>query len=168
MRAVSRRALGRVRLLAMDADGVLTDGGMYYSASGEALKKFNTRDGHGIGLLRAAGIGAAIITGERSGATASRARKLRIRELHQGIADKKKVLEKMSARLGVSLEEIAYIGDDLNDLEALSAAGFSACPADAVAAVRRAADYVCRAKGGEGAVREVCDLLLSLRDRLIK
>ena len=157
------RALKRVRLFAMDVDGVLTDAGMYYSESGEELKKFNTRDGMGIKLLQRAGLITALITMEETKLVSRRAEKLAIPEVHQGTRDKLAVLREMVARHGLTLQEVAFIGDDVNDLEALGAAGFGAAPADALPAVRSAVDYVCRQKGGEGAVREVADLILAAR-----
>jgi len=154
-------ALGRVRLFAMDVDGVLTDAGMYYSESGDEWKKFNTRDGMGIKLLQRAGLITGLITMEETKLVARRAEKLAIPEVHQGARDKLTVLREMVARHGLTLQEAAYIGDDVNDLQALKAVGFSAAPADGLPSVRQAVDYVCRKKGGEGAVREVTDLILA-------
>src|SRR3989441_6851627 len=159
------RKLKRVRLVAMDVDGVLTDAGMYYSESGEELKKFNTRDGMGIKLLQAAGLVTALITMEETKLVTRRAEKLAIPEVHQGARDKLAVMREMVARHGLTLQQVAYIGDDVNDLEVLNAVGFSAAPADALPAVRNAVDYVCRQKGGEGAVREVADLILEAKSK---
>ena len=150
-----------IHLFAMDVDGVLTDAGMYYSESGEELKKFNTRDGMGIKLLQRAGLITALITMEETKLVARRAEKLAIPEVHQGARDKLAVMRGMVARHGLTLKEVAYIGDDVNDLETLKAVGFSAATADAVPGVRDAVAYVCRQKGGEGAVREVADLILA-------
>src|SRR6188508_2450906 len=122
--------LKRIRLFASDVDGVLTDAGMYYSESGEELKKFNTRDGMGIKLLQRAGIITAIVTQERTKLVARRAEKLAIPELHQGVMDKLSLVREMAARHGLTLSQVAYIGDDINDLETLKAVGFSASPAD--------------------------------------
>src|SRR5437667_9509037 len=159
------RGLRRVKLLAMDVDGVLTDAGMYYSESGEELKKFNTRDGMGIKLLQRAGLITALITMEETKLVTRRAEKLAIPEVHQGVRDKLAVMREMVARHGLTLQQVAYIGDDVNDLEVLNAVGFSAAPADALPAVRNAVDYVCRQKGGEGAVREVADLILEAKSK---
>ena len=153
-------ALRRIKLFATDVDGVLTDAGMYYSESGDEWKKFNTRDGMGIKLLQRAGIITAIVTQERTKLVARRAEKLTIPELHQGVMDKLTVIREMAARHGLSLKQVAYIGDDVNDLEALKAVGFSASPADGLPAVVAAVDYVCRKKGGEGAVREIIEMIL--------
>jgi len=156
-------ALKRVRLFATDVDGVLTDAGMYYSESGDEWKKFNTRDGMGIKLLQRAGLITALITMEATKLVARRAEKLAIPEVHQGARDKLAVLHDMVARHGLTLQETAYIGDDVNDLQALKAVGFSAAPADGLPSVRQAVDYVCRKKGGEGAVREIADMILAAK-----
>ena len=157
--------LQRLRLFATDVDGVLTDAGMYYSESGEELKKFNTRDGMGIKLLQRAGLITALITMEETKLVTRRAEKLAIPEVHQGARDKLAVMREMVARHGLTLQQVAYIGDDVNDLEVLNAVGFSAAPADALPAVRDAVDYVCRQRGGEGAVREVADLILEAKSK---
>jgi len=157
---VARKLLSQIRLFATDVDGVLTDAGMYYSETGDEWKKFNTRDGMGIKLLQRAGIITAIVTQERTKLVARRAEKLAIPELHQGVMDKLTVIREMAARHGFSLKEVAYIGDDVNDLEALKAVGFSASPADGLPDILAAVDYVCRKKGGEGAVREIIEMIL--------
>lgn len=165
-RAPLLRALRQVRLFATDVDGVLTDAGMYYAESGDEWKKFNTHDGMGIKLLQRAGLITALITMEETKLVARRAEKLAIPEVHQGARDKLAVLREMVARHGMTLQEVAYIGDDINDLEALRAVGFSAAPADGLPSVRKVVDYVCRKKGGEGAVREVADLILEAQQRV--
>jgi len=157
---VAHKLLSQIRLFATDVDGVLTDAGMYYSETGDEWKKFNTRDGMGIKLLQRAGIITAIVTQERTKLVARRAEKLAIPELHQGVMDKLTVIREMAARHGLSLKEVAYIGDDVNDLEALKAVGFSASPADGLPDILAAVDYVCRKKGGEGAVREIIEMIL--------
>src|SRR5437867_4340935 len=157
------RALKCVRLFATDVDGVLTDGGMYYSESGDELKKFNTRDGMGIKLLQRAGLITALITMEETKLVMRRAEKLAIPEVHQGARDKLAILHALAARHGLTLQEMAYIGDDVNDLEALEAVGFSAAPADAMPSVLEVVTYICRKSGGDGAVREVADLILAAR-----
>lgn len=157
---ISPAVLRQIRLLATDVDGVLTDCGMYYSEYGDELKKFNTRDGMGLKLLQKAGLITAIVTQERTKLVARRADKLTIPELHQGIMDKLPVIRSMAERYGLTLRQVAYIGDDVNDLQALTAVGFSASPADGMPVVRAAVDYVCEKKGGEGAVREIIDMIL--------
>ena len=123
-------SLKRIRLFATDVDGVLTDAGMYYSESGDELKKFNTRDGMGIKLLQRAGIITAIVTQERTKLVAWRGAKLTIPEVHQGVMDKVSLVRDMAERHGLSMEQVAYIGDDVNDVATLEAVGFSATPAD--------------------------------------
>lgn len=159
-RKITDGRLKQIRLFATDVDGVLTDAGMYYSESGEELKKFNTRDGMGIKLLQRAGILTAIVTQERTKLVARRAEKLTIPEVHQGVMDKLSLVREMAARHGLSLDQVAYIGDDINDLETLKAVGFSATPADGLPQVIAVVDYVCVKKGGEGAVREVIEMIL--------
>ena len=156
----ARKRLSQIRLFATDVDGVLTDAGMYYSESGDEWKKFNTRDGMGIKLLQRAGIITAIVTQERTKLVARRAEKLAIPELHQGVMDKLSCVRDMAARHGLTLSQVAYIGDDINDLEALKAVGFSATPADGMPQVVAVVDYICRKKGGEGAVREIVEMIL--------
>lgn len=163
IRQPSRSVLQRIRLFATDVDGVLTDAGMYYAESGDEWKKFNTRDGMGIKLLQKAGFITAIVTQERTKIVARRAEKLAIPELHQGVMDKLTLIREMAGRHGLSLNQVAYIGDDVNDLESLRAVGFSASPADGMPVICDAVDYVCVKKGGEGAVREVAELLLQAR-----
>ncbi len=160
---LSRTILRQIHLFATDVDGVLTDAGMYYSESGDEWKKFNTRDGMGLKLLQKAGLITAIVTQERTRLVARRAEKLAIPELHQGVLDKLSVIREMAERHGISLDQIAYIGDDVNDVEALKAVGLSAAPADGLPQVRKVVDYVCRQKGGEGAVRELADMILQSR-----
>lgn len=152
-----------IRLLIVDVDGTLTDGGMYYDGNGEALKKFDTRDAKGMLMLRDAGVRVCVVTAEDSAAVAARMRKLGITDYFPGVKDKLAWLHEHGTRWQIPLTQTAYIGDDLNDLPALRAAALSCCPADAVPAVRGAVGHVCAAKGGAGAVREVCDLL---RERL--
>lgn len=155
-----RAVLQRIRLFATDVDGVLTDAGMYYSESGDEWKKFNTRDGMGIKLLQRAGLITAIVTQERTRLVARRGEKLAIPEVHQGVMDKLSVIREMATRHGISLREVAYVGDDVNDVEALKAVGFSASPGDGLPQVLRIVDYVCEKKGGEGAVREIAEMIL--------
>ena len=133
---------------------------MYYSENGDELKKFNTRDGMGIKLLQRAGLLTAIITQENTKLVLRRGEKLAIPEVHQGAFDKLAVLRQMIERHGLTLEQVAYMGDDVNDVAVLETVGFSAAPADAMPVVKRHVRYVCRQRGGEGAVREVTDMIL--------
>ncbi len=160
-----KKKLGKIQLLAMDVDGVLTDSGMYYSEKGEELKKFSTRDGKGIEFLRKfLNIKIAIITGENSKIVHSRAQKLKIDHLYLGIDNKLEVIEKLSKLINIPMDNIGYIGDDVNDLPILKTVGFSACPADATAVNKLVVDYICQKEGGKGAVREICDLILEARE----
>jgi len=163
VRGALQARLQRVQMLAMDVDGVLTDSGMYHSESGDELKKFNTHDGMGIKILQAAGLVTAFITREKTAIVERRGQKLAVPEVHQGVDDKLAVLTTLAKKYGLTLDQAAYIGDDVNDLEALCAVGFSAAPADAMPSVLKAVQYVCKKKGGEGAVREIADLILAAR-----
>ena len=154
----------RVKVLVLDVDGTFTDGGMYYGADGEALKKFNTRDAHGLQLLRQQGIGVCVVSSEKSPAVAARMRKLRIDEYYPGVEDKFLLLKELAKRWDVALQNMAYIGDDLSDLECLANAGLACCPADAAPQVLQKAHYRCLHAGGEGAVREVCDFILEMKN----
>ena len=152
-----------VRLVVSDVDGVLTDAGVYYSAEGEALKRFSMRDGMGVELLRDAGIVTALLTREESPIVARRAQKLKIDCVWSGQRDKREALPRLIQALGYELRAVAYIGDDVNDLPALgfvAEAGLAVCPADAVPAVAHAVHFVTSARGGHGAFRELCDLIL--------
>src|SRR6266571_1183327 len=160
-----RDRLRLVRMVAMDVDGVLTDAGMYYSESGDELKKFHVRDGMGIKLLQTAGLVTAFITREKTTIVERRGQRLAVPEVLQGVDDKLAALTTLAKKYGLSLDQVAYIGDDVNDLEALRAVGFAAAPADAMTYVLKAVHYVCKKKGGEGAVREIADLILAARQR---
>jgi YrbI family 3-deoxy-D-manno-octulosonate 8-phosphate phosphatase len=156
----------KIKLFAMDVDGVLTDGGMYYSEEGEVMKKFNARDGMGIELLRKNGIIPVIITKENSKIVITRAEKLKVKEIYIGVENKLKVIEELVERYNLSFDEIAYIGDDINDIPLLKKVGLSCCPFDAVNEVKKIVKYVCKTKGGEGAVREVVDITLGDEDAI--
>ena len=153
----------RIRLLVLDVDGVLTDGRLYFGANGEELKVFNVRDGAGLVAVQRAGISVAIVSGRNSPAVERRAAELGIRLVRQGATDKAYELETLAARLGAAREDIACVGDDTPDLPLLRRAGLAIAVADAHADVIAAADWVTTRKGGRGAVREVCDLLLHAR-----
>lgn len=150
----------QIKLFITDVDGVLTDAGIYYSKNGEGLKKFNTRDGRGIELLQKAGIKTAIITSENTEIVNSRSKKMGVDYVYQGISDKNNVLNKLCRELKVSPDEIAYIGDDINDLGILKRVGLSACPVDAMSRVKDVVQYVCKLKGGAGCVREIIEEII--------
>lgn len=148
-----------IRMLVVDVDGTFTDGGMYYDAKGEAMKKFNTRDAKGLLLLRDAGVRICIVTAEDSKVVHARMRKLGFEDYFPGVADKPAWLAEHGAKWEIGLEQTAYIGDDVNDLACLRVVGLSGCPSDAVPEVRDAVKYICGAAGGEGAVREFSDMI---------
>lgn len=155
-----------IKLLALDVDGVLSDGRLYFSAQGDELKTFSTLDGHGIKLLQRHGIDVAIITGRTSPLVAKRAGDLGVRHLIQGREDKLVALQEVLDPLGLSLSQAAYMGDDLPDLPAIRAAGLGLTVPNGYWLVRQHADWCSRNPGGMGAVREACDLILDAQDLL--
>lgn len=150
----------KIKMLVMDVDGTLTDGRIYIGAQGEVMKAFDVKDGYGIVEFRRNGGIPVIITGRSSDIVKARAEELGIVELYQGIGDKLTKLKKVAEKYQVSPEEIAYIGDDLNDLECMLYCGISACPKDALEEVKHRASYICQRDGGRGAVREFIIRLL--------
>lgn len=151
-----------IRFLLTDSDGVLTDNGVYYSAQGEVMKRFSIRDGMGVERLRKfAAVDVGIITGEHSGPVERRAEKLEITELHLGIKDKPAILREVLTRHNLKPEQVAYIGDDTNDVEIMRQVGLAACPADATPFARAAAHYVCPSRGGYGAFRDFAELIIA-------
>jgi len=152
--------LHKIKLLLLDVDGVMTDGGIYLSNSGDEFKKFNIQDGYGITKLRSAGFKIGIITGRVSNIVTKRAEELGITEVHQNLENKLETYEHIKAKWKLSDEEVAYIGDDEFDLPVLERVGFSASPSDAVPSVKKRVHFVCTRSGGNGAVREVIDLIL--------
>lgn len=151
----------RIRLVALDVDGVMSDGSLYFTASGDELKGFNILDGLGLKQLMAAGITVAVITGRNSPLTEKRMRDLSIPHLMQGREDKKVALQELVSTLDIPAEAIAYMGDDLPDLPAIRYAGLGVTVPNGYWLVQQQADYCTQAAGGSGAVRELCDLLLS-------
>jgi N-acylneuraminate cytidylyltransferase len=149
-----------IKILVVDVDGTLTDAGMYYSEQGELLKKFNTRDAKGLELVQKKGISLVILTSENSEIVNAKTHKLKLKNVFLGIKNKLSVLENFMQEENVTYAEVAYIGDDINDLPAIKKVGFSACPSNSVPQVKEAVTYVSNFKGGEGAVREICDLFL--------
>ena len=153
----------RIRTLILDVDGVLTDGLVHYFANGSEMKSFNVRDGLGIQLMRAAGCKVAIISGRESDAVTLRARELGIEQVFQGVDDKVSAFETILQSLDCPEQHTAYIGDDLPDLPLLKRCGLSFAVADAAPEVRTTAKVVLRAGGGQGAVREACELILKAK-----
>jgi 3-deoxy-D-manno-octulosonate 8-phosphate phosphatase (KDO 8-P phosphatase) len=153
----------RVRLLVLDVDGVMTDGRLHITAQGEETKVFHVRDGSGIVAVQRAGVVVAIISGRESAAVTRRAGELGIAHVFQGIADKRAALDALLANLGMTTDELACVGDDTPDVPMLERAALAVAVADAHVTARAAAHWITPSPGGHGAVREVCDLLLSVR-----
>ena len=154
------KKLKKIKLVISDVDGVLTDGGIYYTKEGEAMKKFNTRDSMGMELLFKNNIKTILLTREKSEIVKKRAHKIKIVDLYLGITDKKAMLPILLKKYNVRNDEIAYIGDDVNDIEIMKCVGFAATPADGVDEIKKMSNYTCNLKGGEGAFRELADLIL--------
>ena len=156
----------RVKLVLTDSDGVLTDAGVYYSERGEEMKRFSIRDGMGVERLRDAGIDTGIITGETSASVARRGEKLGLRHVLLGVKDKPAAVDRLLRDANLAAAELAFIGDDTNDLgviASVSASGLTGAPGDAFPPVRDAVHYVCRAPGGHGAFREFAEWIMHLR-----
>ena len=152
--------LSQIKLLSLDVDGVLTDGGIYYSDDGKSFRKFNAKDGLGISRLLNNGIEIAIISAGASGAIQYRAQRLNIKYVYTDVIDKLAVLKDLCKTLNIEISHVAHIGDDLNDIEVFKEVGLSITVSDAVGSVLSSADIITKRKGGEGAVREVCDAML--------
>ena len=156
-----------IELVIMDVDGTLTDGAMYYSSRGEELKRFSTRDGMGVTLLHRGGIRTAIITSENSEIVTRRAQKLGITEVVLGSHDKTTTFHDICRRTGLTASRIAYIGDDINDLHVMQLCGLSGCPSDAVATIQNVAHFISSYPGGNGAVREFAELILTAQGKSV-
>ncbi len=150
----------KIRLMAFDVDGVMTDGSVTYDENGVEYKTFNAKDGHGLVRMANAGFITAIITARNNGTVVHRAKNLNITELHQGKKYKLPTLEELRAKYNLSYEEISYMGDDLPDICCLEKVGLACCPNDAVSQVREICDFISAENGGHGAVRELCDFIL--------
>jgi 3-deoxy-D-manno-octulosonate 8-phosphate phosphatase (KDO 8-P phosphatase) len=153
--------LKKIRMLILDVDGVMTDGKIIMDSEGRELKNFNVRDGHGLKMIQRHGIEVAILTGRSSTVVEHRARDLKISEVYQGALNKKEIFRQILQKNLLSPDQIAYMGDDLVDIPVLKAAGFSATVADALELVKKIVDHVTAGKGGDGAVREICEMLLA-------
>lgn len=152
-----------IKCVLTDSDGVLTDGGMYYSENGDELKKFNTKDGMGFKLLNEAGIITGIITGEDIDLVRRRAKKMKVDEVYLGIQDKMKILDEICSKYDLNYDEIAYIGDDINDLEVIKTVGLGCTVHDGMDCVKDIAKVITKAKGGQGALREIVEMILDTR-----
>ena len=149
------------KLVITDIDGVWTDGGMYYTTDGDVMKRFSVKDGWGVIFLRELGIPVAIMTGENAPLVQKRADKLKIKYCFMSVKDKVSQAEQICRELGINLQEVAFIGDDLNDLPLLRKVGFSASPCNTPDYVKREVDYVCKTHGGNGAFREFVEKMLT-------
>lgn len=152
--------LSNIKVLALDVDGVLTDGSLTFSQNGEEFKTFNAKDGQGIVCLNKAGFITVIITARKNGTVEHRAKNLGIKELHQGVKFKLPVLEQILEKYNLTFDNVAYMGDDLPDICILEKVGLSCCPNDAVEEVQKICKFKSKYNGGRGAVREVCDAIL--------
>ena len=153
----------RIKVVLVDVDGVLTDGGMYYTEDGDVMKKFHVRDGMGITLLRKNNIPTVIVTKEKTKIVKKWATKMKVKRLYDGITKKESITNDIIKEFNVKIEEVAYIGDDINDLELLKKVGFSAVPNDGIDAAKKICNYICKTKGGQGVLREIADLILQVK-----
>ncbi len=161
----ARARARRVKMILTDVDGTLTNGTLAVLPDGEEIKTYHVRDGVGVLLAQLVGLRTGIITGKISRGLTARAERLKILELHQGILDKKPVFEDILRRNGLRPEEVAYIGDDIGDLEILKRAGLAGAVADAHPSIRRQAHYVCRKPGGQGAFREFVEFIIGAQKK---
>lgn len=162
-RLTVRQKAARIRLVAFDVDGTLTDGKLYFGSQGEALKGFSVLDGQGLALLKKAGLRLALVTGRTSEMVRIRAAELKVDRVLQGVKDKRQALLELAQEFALEPLEIAMMGDDWPDLAAFSVAGFCAAPSDAHFEVRQRADWVAQACAGAGAARELCDYILKAK-----
>jgi len=151
----------KIKLVLTDVDGVLTDGGMYYTKDGDYMKKFFVRDGMGVTLLKKEGIPTIIVTKEKSTVTKKWSNKMNIEKLYWGIIKKEDILKKVCKDYKIKSQEVAYIGDDINDVGLLKLVGLSATPSDGIIEAQKICDYVCENSGGNGVFREVANMILS-------
>ena len=165
MKKSLREKLQHIKILIMDVDGVMTDGRIIINDDGRETKNFDVRDGHGIKLVQRYGIEVALLTGRQSEVVKHRANELGITEVHQKIFNKKEVFAEILQKNNLNAYQAAFIGDDIIDIPVLKEAGFSATVADAIDIVKKTVDYVTKKKGGRGAVREVCEMLLQAQGR---
>jgi len=156
--------LKNIKLFSLDVDGVLTDGGLYYAEDGSEFRRFNVKDGMGIKMAQAAGIEFAIISASITPAIEHRAKRLGIDHVHIGCKSKIETLKGICDQLGIAMDAVVHMGDDMNDLPVFQAVGLALAPADAVGAVKNAANYVAETPGGQGCVREICDLAVTARN----
>ena len=155
-----KQRVKKIKVVLTDVDGVLTDGGMYYTKEGDMMKKFHVRDGMGVTILRKNGIPTIIVTKEKNIIVTKWAQKMKIEKTFQGVLEKDKILEIVCKNFKVDAKEVAYIGDDVNDVPLLKKVGFAATPKDGISLAKKNSHYICTCKGGEGALREIAELIL--------
>ena len=163
MKKQIRDQIKAIKLLATDVDGTLTDGGMYYTTKGDVMKKFHARDGMGVNLLKRRNIPTVLITKEINSINKKWAKNMNIKKMYEGIQEKEKLVKTLCNQFKIKSEEICYIGDDVNDIELMKNIGLSACPADANYIVKKESDVILKTQGGKGALREVVDLIMSVK-----
>lgn len=154
-----KNQLKKVKLLSLDVDGILTDGGLYYTENGDELRKFNVKDGMGMKKARESGVELCIISASTTNAIQERGKRLGLTHVYTGAKNKIVILQKICDELGIGLDSVAHMGDDLNDILIMEQIGTPITVADAVEAVKAKTLYITQKKGGKGAVREICDLL---------
>jgi len=164
MNKILQKKVRDVEVMLTDVDGVLTDGGMYYSEKEEILKKFNFRDAMGITLLRKNNIPTILITKERTKIVKKWSKKVKVSKLYDGVIRKESLLPEICKKFNITPNKVAYLGDDVNDLMLLQKVGFSATPNDSVSKVKKICDYICKSKSGHGVFREVADLILNEKE----
>lgn len=160
---ILRKKLSNVKLLSLDTDGVLTGGEIYFDDSGQQIRKFNVKDGMGINLVMQSGVKVVIISASSTKSIKHRAKQLGIEYVFLGVKDKSQSLLDLCETLAISLEEVVHVGDDVNDIPVMDLVGCSISVADAVASVKESADLITEKRGGEGAVREICDMILTAK-----
>jgi 3-deoxy-D-manno-octulosonate 8-phosphate phosphatase (KDO 8-P phosphatase) len=165
---IKEKDLSQIRMLVMDVDGTLTDGKIYVGEHGEVFKAFNVKDGYRLINISKYNIIPVIITGKHSEILKKRAAELKIEEVYQGVDNKLEVLDRVIKRYHLSYQNVAYIGDDENDIDCIKICYLKACPSDAIDEVINVVDYVCKAKGGNGAVREFIDLIVRSQESICK
>ena len=156
----------KIKIVLSDVDGVLTDGGMYYTSEGDVMKKFHIRDGMGVTLLRKKNIPTIIITKEKTKIVKQWAARMKIEKLYDGVLHKESLLDSICKKYGTTHSEIAYIGDDINDVELLKRVGLAATPHDASIDAKKVSHHICKLNGGFGAFRELADLILLKTDKI--
>jgi len=165
MKKEIKSKINDIKLVITDVDGVLTDGGMYYTKDGDVMKRFHARDGMGVTLLKNAGIPTIILTKEQTPMVRKWSQKMKIKKLLDGVQDKESKLTEICKNYNLVSNEIAYIGDDVNDLKILEKVGFSVTPNDGIEILKKISHYVCSKNGGNGAFREMADLILMVKNK---